>query len=367
MRRFNMFGLSCLIALLLACQPVSESPSSSEEQPTVSPYPEHNPDNTTTTDDNQNTGSAPAEPIPAGSSSPLLDNDRDLVDDRVDECADTPYGDRVDQKGCSISSSIRPSSSGQGGNSFAGNPKFNGTPDRVARPPNPNRPNQVDEPNTENSPDTTKECITNITSNECLADLPNFPWPLPEPSSYDIFREDELRQLKRDSFGELTDSLEQILKQSGYSKFKYYNIPTGVAMATQLERINNEGKPFPIPERWDIENLGMSLDNFDLVRLLRILVGAEPGYYRVLVFVLTDINQVIVFDDAPNSEQEIVNMATDGAIMLPENIREIEFNERFKLTVLVYEMERKRASQEATMHQSGIKAKDHLEYTNINL
>lgn len=211
------------------------------------------------------------------------------------------------------------------------------------------------------------QCLVNTYTGECIADLPQFPWPIPKPSSYTTFRDNELTQISRNSLGELADSLEYLLEQSGYSEFTYYNMPKGIAMTAQLERIGKDGKPFPSPQRWDINDISISMMDFEFSRLLRILVGAEPGFYRVLVFIISDKNLVIQFDEAPDSEQQLVNMAESGAIALTEDIRAVAYADVFNLSVLVYEMERKRSGIEAVMYKSGLSAKEHLAYTDIQL
>ncbi|NVK58142.1 MAG: hypothetical protein HWE26_21310 [Alteromonadaceae bacterium] len=274
----------------------------------------------------------PASDIQAGQT----DSDNDGIPDNADMCPDSSMENAVDDYGCALLEDDIVAGSGN---------------------PQPTSPGP-------GSPD---PCLINSVTQQCIANLPAFPWPIPKPSAYLTLRDNELSNISKTSIGDLSDSLETILEQAGYTEFKYYNIPNGIAMATQLERVDGLGKPFPAPERWDINDISVSLDSFSWARLLRVLVGAEPGYYRVLVFVIIDKNQVIVFDEALQDEASIAALANDGAIHLPETIREIAVADDFNLSVLVYEMARSRSATAAEIHQSGISAKEQLLLTNIQL
>ena len=275
-----------------------------------------------------------------------FDSDSDGVVDSADMCSNTPLDSSVDADGCMLYAE-----------------EYNNENGYPPSPPPPPPP----PPTTSPGPGSPPPCLTNPVTFECIADLPAFPWPIPKPSSYLILRDNELANISKTSIGEMTDSLESVLGQAGYAEFKYYNLPMGIAMATQLERVDEQGKPFPMPERWDINNISASLDSFSLAQLVRVLVGAEPGYYRVLVFVVIDKNQVIVFDEPLENEAAVAALANDGAITLPEDIREIPIADDFNLNVLVYEMARKRAATGAEIHRSGLSAKHHLATTNIQL
>ncbi|MBC6987714.1 thrombospondin type 3 repeat-containing protein [Alteromonas sp. BZK5] len=256
-------------------------------------------------------GSLPASPAPAPIA--LFDSDNDGVMDNMDLCPSTPLGIQVDASGCQL------------------------------------------------------PCLTISRATECSSDLPAFTWPIPKPSSYLILRNNQLSHVRKTSIGEMVDSLEEVLGNSGYSEFKYYSLPKGIVMVTQLERINEMGAPFAMPDRWDINDVGASMENFDLAQLLRVLVGAEHGYYRVLVFVLMQKDQVIVFDEPLGEEKEITKFVDGGAINLPGKLRQIHIADDLNLTVLVYEMVRKRVGTGAEIYSSGLSVKSHLDSTEIQL
>ena len=240
-------------------------------------------------------GSLPPSPAPIA----LFDSDNDGAMDNMDQCPSTPLGIQVDASGCQLS------------------------------------------------------CLTRFGTTECIANLPAFPWPIPKPSSYLTLRNNELPHLSKTSIGDMADSLEGILAQAGFSEFRYYNLPKGIAMVTKLERVDEQGEPFPAPERWDINDISASFENFSLAQLMPVLVGAEHGYYRVLVFVLVEKNQVIVFGDPFEQEKEITKFVDRGAINLPEKFRQIYITDDFNLNVLVYEMVRKRVGIGAEIYSSG--------------
>jgi hypothetical protein len=313
MRKFNLFIISAVL-LLISCSNNQYAPSAPKDS-----------DNDGVTDQLDQCPFTPAG-INVGDTGCSYDSDGDGVIDTQDQCADTTAEDEVDASGCTI---------------FAAGAQSASVPN----------------------------CLFDQNTNECLSNLPFFPWPIPPPSTYFTPRDIEFLQINHGSLGAMADSLESILGEAGYTQFKYYNVPWGVAMATQLERIEIDGTPFPSPARWDINDMSLSIDDFQVGQFLRMLVGAEPGLYRVLVFVVTEKTQEIVFDQKspPLTEQEIQKIADDGAISLPEQIRDVEIGGDYNLSILIYEMFRKRTGVEAKIYKSNFPVKIHLSNTEINL
>ena len=91
------------------------------------------------------------------------------------------------------------------------------------------------------------------------------------------------------------------LNQAGYYETSYYSVPDGYALVCRLEKIEEDGRPVELPARW---GTGIqTIKRFSLGRYLRALFVAPPGYYRLIVFVVsphsfTQSSQSISRDDA---------------------------------------------------------------------
>lgn len=199
-----------------------------------------------------------------------------------------------------------------------------------------------------------------------LIDVPSFQWPPPKPNAYVRFNSSETTLLQQSTFGEAVYSLESILKAAEYSEFSYYKVPTGIAMATQLERIHTDGSPYAVPERWNVSDLSLDLEHWSILNYLKTLVRANPGHYRVMVFLLTHENLTITFSKKPESEAAIRSFVENGAVHLPPVLRDKEITNEYGLTILVYEMKRPAQGEDAVMFDLGVSVKDHMSKTKIS-
>ena len=90
-------------------------------------------------------------------------------------------------------------------------------------------------------------------------------------------------------------------------------MPDGFALVTRLEQIRPDGTPLDPPDRWSAE-VG-PVRQFNLRTILRALFTANPGYFRILVFVATPhpFNQ----SDEEVRREEAVAWLQEGMSWLP--------------------------------------------------
>ncbi len=122
--------------------------------------------------------------------------------------------------------------------------------------------------------------LTSSSSN--IPDFASFPYPV--KSASDSYRFDGRLFLQARSLGEINQQLSQALNAEGYYGKRYFALPEGFALVTQLERVYPDGKPLPTLERW-----GQSVRHqaqFSLREYMMSLVFAEQGYYRTFAFVV---------------------------------------------------------------------------------
>ena len=93
-----------------------------------------------------------------------------------------------------------------------------------------------------------------------------------------------------ETLGAVARSFERILLGRGYVTGSYYRAPHGFLYLTQMERIDDEGRPLPGDERWRGAGVRPSpiASAGDFVRAL--IFGRE-GWYRVLAVSVSDDQQ----------------------------------------------------------------------------
>lgn len=192
--------------------------------------------------------------------------------------------------------------------------------------------------------------------------VPSFPTRPPRPAVFGEVDPLQMGLRRGTTLGQFDDNLCSSLRRAGYSAIGHYSYPGGFVLLTQLERIHSDGRPFPSPARWLPYAQPMTWGTFDLMRFLRMLVNADPGYYRVIAYVVSD--RPISFDAGATSSQfnSIINK---GATALPAALRSAIANDSQRLTVLVYEMTQAAVGKTATRTALGLSVDDHLTRTRI--
>jgi len=188
-------------------------------------------------------------------------------------------------------------------------------------------------------------------------EAPKFPWPPPRASAFDtIPRELLVGNAAHPTFGAVAQAIESAFKQAGYGERSYYGVPDGFAIASQIEQINQDGSPKEAVDRWSLET--SPLRKFSLGSYLTALFTAQPGYYRVIVFVLT--SQAFPQRDVKVTPEQSKGWVWGGLNKLPEKIANQEYSSAHSCTALIYEFKQTGKHAEL-LDPSQITAKTHLE------
>lgn len=212
------------------------------------------------------------------------------------------------------------------------------------------------------------------------AALPAFPWPVPLPSAmaslpfleimqrwrsehsfparppHSILGTVDLRDFYRNGpkLSDANYALRYLLAQGGYEEVRYYAVPGGFAMVTRLERINSDGVPTE-SGRWDFAR---SFNGpFTIADYLRALFIAPPGYYRIIVFVLTPRP---ISAEGTITGRDAEAWFTNGGISLPDEIGKRRYTEYYQFSVLIYEFERSADEEETSVRRPGLPFVQHL-------
>src|SRR5581483_968376 len=131
----------------------------------------------------------------------------------------------------------------------------------------------------------------------------------------------------------------------------------GFAIATRLEQIDANGRPKPPPARWSAEMPRLS-GAFSLGAYLRALFTADPGFYRIVVFIVTDA--LFSESDRSVSSDEARGWVAKGLNALPESIAGLPYAPAVVCTAMIYEFERQAGSEAQPLVPSSIDAHAHL-------
>ncbi len=172
-------------------------------------------------------------------------------------------------------------------------------------------------------------------------DIPIFPWPVPKASAaQEIPRRLVVAGDASPTFGTVAARLARALDRAGYNQHSYYAFAGGhgVAIATQLEQINDDGSPKPGEARFQLKLAPLSTVEFSLTSYIKALFTARTGRFRVIVFALS---QGVTQDAAAPDAERAKTWATSGQSKLPARYAALAFSDSVTCTALIYEFEKK--------------------------
>lgn len=185
-----------------------------------------------------------------------------------------------------------------------------------------------------------------------------FPWPAPMPSTFYKIPRRLLRPAS--TLGQVADRLDDALAQAGYTERKFYRVGAdGFAIATRLESILPDGRSRPQAQRWIVD----TPPTFSLDDILRALLRASRGLYRVWGFVITPTPAPF---KNPVVERDLERLIDRGDLKLSLRARTLPFTANHDCFALVYEFERRDAPPMPALRMpSPLPAQQHLVASNI--
>jgi len=208
-----------------------------------------------------------------------------------------------------------------------------------------------------------KEEQLRLADSMAAAVMPHFPWPPPKASAFTkIPRNMLVKPGESKTLKQVTDALEQALSQAGYSEVSYYWVPNGFAIVSRLEQINKDGSPCKGNKRWAVNYKNPEV--FSLASYLKALFSAQPGYFRVISFILT--SESFAQSQAEMSKGDATALVNNGDKNVQKQLGAFPFGENYYCTALIYEFEQKTANSKVFFSDpSQVAGKDHLEKSKI--
>jgi hypothetical protein len=220
--------------------------------------------------------------------------------------------------------------------------------------PVPSLPNTGPRPTAPRSPaSTSSRPVPSLPTSLPVTEVPQFPWPPPASSAREVLP----RNLLRGAYlADIDRFLSKALYKSGYAETSYYAVPSGFALVTRLEQIELDGRSKVPPDRWSA-GAPAQMTHFSVGAYVNALFTADPGHYRVVVFVVTNVP--FRQSDKQISRAEALGWLRDGLNVLPPIIGEQRYTADVNCTALIYEFERKGDTTRILL-PSGLDAHTHL-------
>jgi hypothetical protein len=186
--------------------------------------------------------------------------------------------------------------------------------------------------------------------------MPAFPWPPPAASAWDLIPNDLLLPARQSgsTFDAIDERLTRALDDAGYHQRSYFTVPGGFALVTQLERIEPSGASVP-EQRWltaDVSGV------FSLEGYFKRLLYADPGRYRLVVLVVSDVP--FSADGGYLTQSDASKLLSRGVNTLPEKVAENQYSSRHRCTALIYEFRKSSAPNSELVVPSPLPGRDHL-------
>jgi hypothetical protein len=145
---------------------------------------------------------------------------------------------------------------------------------------------------------------------------------------------------------DVAQSLTQRLVQAGYPQPKYLGVGcNGVAVAANFEAILNSGKRKPGLNGFPASSEEAAPGLPGAVDFLIGLFYAPPGYYRRVLFVVTDAAPPTTSGEA--TDEELRNLVSGGSTYLPLAYRAAPLNSSHQIIAWIYEFKLEPGSDKA--------------------
>ena len=189
-------------------------------------------------------------------------------------------------------------------------------------------------------------------------DLADFPWPPPRPSATYNLPTRVFASCK--VYNDVATKIITALDACGYNQRSIFHVPGGFAIAAQIEQINEDGSPKPENERWNVKYTKQKI--FSLKDYVKALFTSSPGFYRCIVFIVTNKS----FRTSPNepSDSLVESFPVSGNNALPQNYGQTPVNNH-SCMAFIYEIQKKDDGEATLLVPSTISGEAHLTKSNI--
>ncbi len=206
------------------------------------------------------------------------------------------------------------------------------------------------------------------TANPCSAppppglNLPAYqPWP-PEEASSRVALDRLIGPRGNLSLYDTGELLREALNQSGYQQHAFYAVPGGFILVTETERTDPEGNGVNGIGRY--QRPGEDRTGL-LISIRDLFLERPPTYYRYIAIVVTD--RPFCSSGATLTLEEASARVRRGLTDLTDETRDIAFEDRYRVTALIYEFVNDGIGYDLSMVAPGrIPPQDHLALSGLS-
>lgn len=156
------------------------------------------------------------------------------------------------------------------------------------------------------------------------------------------------------TFADAEARLGSALDRAGYHQRGLFSVPNGFAIVTQLERIDANGAPSGA-RRWSVAE---SSSAFSLEAYFTRLLYADPGRYRLVVLVISDVPFSATGGYLTASDAS--DLASVGLNALPKTLADEIYSPNHRCTALIYEFRKGSNAEPELVTPSPLPGRDHL-------
>ena len=194
---------------------------------------------------------------------------------------------------------------------------------------------------------------------------PQFPWPVPKPSAFEVLPFESLGRPNGTgiTFRDVDERISNALGSAGYDDKSYFGVPGGFAIVTRLEKMDADGYP-DHSNRWASSLAPIRFADFSLTKYLEALIGVPKGHYRVFVFVVS--SELIIQSGTPVAQENAQTWIVEGANKLPSQMKDLPYTREHTTTVYIYEFAQSGVGKAASYNiPSDFRGRQHLVRTGL--
>jgi HEAT repeat protein len=159
-------------------------------------------------------------------------------------------------------------------------------------------------------------------------------WPPPKFSDWYVLPRERLGT-DQQTLADIHKRISGALSERDYQGQAIFEIPDGFALVTKVERIYEDGREYPAPDRWT--NVKLSPKTWS--EYWGSLWMGRPGHFRLLMFVVTTHKDLQGSNDQL-SENDARGLFLQGSRILPNEIGHVSYSNH-QCHVVVYHFEKK--------------------------
>ena len=189
--------------------------------------------------------------------------------------------------------------------------------------------------------------------------IPVFPWPPPNYTILYVLNNIYFKNAK--TLANADKIITTALEDSGYDNGAYFYIPNGFALVTRIELIRENGTPLDTPSRWNGSIKGYY--HLTWSAYLKALIFPNKGYYRIIVFAVTD--KGINSSGKKVTKKVAEQWLFDGISALPESIAKKKYDAGYRCSAIIYQFRKQEGMSPELLQPGTITGLDHLSKSGI--